>query len=284
MTNRISKKFQWISIIFISGWTSVLTGIEINAQSMQRVNHLSGEQIINDIMVTVTSKGQTALLWTPNLCDGETGPYFIGYNTVDYTCTNGSYTFTFSPPVSEVKLNFTGLSSSNVYDEEMIVFVNGNHYDIPEPGTLNSCEKLAYLTNSGNVTGCYECSTSGWNDTRIKGPIYTLTVLDSVIKGEPAGALFALYMGWLSLENDLSTKVRAYKKESAGGFDLIIETDSLDLKLMSIQGPTGEKMEFNSYTEIPFITVDISNFIKEQEYTLELRVKNILLSKKITIW
>ena len=256
----------------------------MNAQTLQRVNHLSGSQTINDITVTVTSKGQTARLWTPNLCGGETGPYFMGYNTVDYTCSNGSYTFTFSPPVSEMKLNFTGLSSSSVYDEEMIVFVNGEHYEIQAVGTLNSCEKLAYLTNSGNFTGCYECSTSGWNDTRIEGPIYTLTVLDSVIKGEPAGALFALYIGWLSLEDDLSTKVRAYKKESAGGFDLIIEADSLDLKLMSIQGTTGEKMVFNSYSEIPYITVDISKFTKEEEYTLELRVDNILLSKKITIW
>ncbi len=251
---------------------------------MQRVNHLSGSQTINDIVVTVSSTGQTARLWTPNLCNGETGPYFIGYNTIDYTCSNGSFTFTFSPPVSEVKLNFTGLSSSSVYDEEMIVYVNGEHYSIPEPGTLNSCEKLAYLSNSGNVTGCYECSTSGWNGTHIEGPIYTLTILDSVIKGEPAGALFALYMGWLSLENDLSTKVRAYKKESAAGSDLIIETDSLDLKLISIQGPAGDKMEYNSYTTLPYITVDISKFTKEVEYTLELRVDNVLLSKKITIW
>lgn len=262
----------------------LIAGLNVHAQTMQRVKHVSGSQVINDICVTVTSNGQTAKLWTPNLCNGETGPYFIGYNTVDYTCKNGSYTFNFSPPVSEVKLNFTGLSSSSVYDEEMIVFVNGEHYSIPEPGTVNTCEKMAYLTNSGNVTGCYECSTSGWNGTVIEGPIYTLTVLDSVIKGEPAGALFALYMGWLSLEDDLATKVRAYKKESAGGFDLIIESDSLDVKLMSIQGPGGQKMEFNSYSEIPFITVDISKFTKEEEYTLELRVDNVLLSKKITIW
>ncbi len=272
-------KIRMGSFLFLFGFFSMTHG-----QILQRVNHLSGSQKINDITVDVTSKGQTAIMWDKKYCNGETGPYFIGYNTVDYSCSNGSYTFSFSPPVSEVKLNFTGLSYSDKYYEEMILYVNGEHYKIKEAGVMNSCEPLAILSPDGNVAGCNECSTSGWNDTRIKGPIYTLTVMDSVFKGEPAGALFALYIGYVSLEVDLGSKVRAYKKPSAAGESLIIEADSVDLKLVSIQNPKGEKTDYHSYSDFPYISINISEFAKGEEYTFEFKVNDMLISKKIIIW
>lgn len=256
---------------------------QLSAQNMQRVTHLSGSQIINDINVTVTSSGMIPKLNRPTHCSGDTGPYYMGYNTVDYSCATGSYTFTFSPPVSNVTLNFSGLSTSDQYNEEVMLYVNGHHYKIDAVGTKNSCEDVASLTPAGNITGCEGCPSSGWNNTIINGPIYTLTIIDSVLLGEPAGVLFALYMNCISLEENLDSRIHYYKQESSAGSALIIEADQTDLKLMSVLNPKGEKMIYYSYSQDPAISIDITGFKAETEYTFEFMINDHLLSKKIMV-
>lgn len=254
------------------------------SQALQRITHLTGTQQMRDISVTATASGLTAILTDKNYCGGETGPYYMGYNTYDYTCRNGSYTFQFNPPVSEVKMNFTGLSRSVDYNEELLVYVNGKHYPIPDSGLAMDCEPLANISANGNLTGCNDCSTSGWKDLKIKGPIYSLTVVDSVIFGEPAGALFALWIGYVSLEVDLGDKVHAYKKPNAAGESLIIEAEEVDLKLISIEHPTFGKTEFNGYSDFPYICLNITEFTKGEEYIFEFLVNDVPVKKKIIIW
>lgn len=256
----------------------------LGSQPLQRVTHLSGTQKINDINITVSSKGMIPNLKKPTHCNGDTGPYYMGYNTSNYACATGSYTFKFNPPVAFVNLNFSGLSSSTVYHEEVMIELNGHHYAITSAGEKNSCEELAALTSQGNITGCNDCSASGWNNTRIEGPIYTLTIIDSVILGEPAGALFAIYTSYLSLEVDLGSRVRAYKKESPAGSALIIEGTNVDVKLLSVTGPEGEKETYDCYSQYPAISVDITHYTKGADYIFELLVNDQLLSKTITIW
>lgn len=256
----------------------------IYSQTLQRVTHTAGTQKINDINVTVTSKGMVPRLNKSTHCSGDTGPYYLGYNTTTYDCATGSYTFSFNPPVAYVNLNFSGLSTSEHYNEEAIIEVNGHHYKITEAGTKNSCEDMAIVTSGGNITGCDGCSGSGWNGTRIEGPIYTLTIIDSVIFGEPAGILFAMYMSYVSLEEDLGSRICAYKKESASGSALIIEGTEVDLKLLSVSGPTGTKEVYYSYSQDPAISIDITSFTKGAEYTFEFLVNDQLISKKLTIW
>jgi hypothetical protein len=273
----ILKTLAWVCVLYFVG-----TGI--SAQPLQRVTHLTGTQKINDIQVTVQSKGMVPRLGKATHCNGDTGPYYLGYNTVDYSCATGSYTFTFTPPVAFVNMNFSGASTSSQYNEEIMIEVNGHPYPIAAVGTPNSCESLAVLTPRGTITGCEGCSGSGWNGTRIEGPIYTLTVIDSVLMGEPAGILFGLYMSYISLEEDLGSRVCAYKKESASGSALIIEGTDVDVKLLSVAGPTGEKDTYYAYCPHPNISVDITGFTKGADYTFELLVNDQLITKKITIW
>jgi hypothetical protein len=264
--------------------TMTILVFPVFSQPLQRVTHTTGTQMINDINVTVTSKGMIANLGRPTYCDGNTGPYYMGYNTRDYSCATGSYTFTFNPPVAFVNLNFSGLSTSEHYDEEAIIEVNGHHYPLTEMGKSNNCEDLAALNKSGNLTGCNDCSASGTNGIKVEGPIYTLTITDSVLFGEPAGILFGIWMSYVSLEVDLGSKVCAYKKESASGSALIIEGNEVDLKLISVSGPTGEKSLYYSYSQDPAISIDITTFTKGAEYTFEFLVNDQLISKKLTIW
>ena len=108
--------------------------------------------------------------------------------------------------------------------------------------------------------------------------------MDSVIKGEPAGGLFALYMSNINIEKDLGSKINVYKKESASGAIIIIESDTLDVKLVSIQNPKGEKMDFHLYSQIPYMHIDVSDFRKEEEYIIELLVDRQIIMKKFTLW
>jgi hypothetical protein len=257
----------------------------ISAQAQQKVSHLNGTQRINDIDVTVTSKGLISILRPGNYCNREAGPYYLGYNTSTYHCATGSYTFTFNPPVAFVTLNFEGLSSSVHYYEEVMIDVNGHHYPITEAGFKTPCEPKCIITPNGNLTGCNECSSSGWNGSHIEGPIYTLTVTDSVIMGEPAGVIFGLYLSYVSLEQDLGSKVCTYKKESAAGSTLIIEgNDSVEVKLVSISDAKGIKETYHNYSQDPFITVDLAGYTPGEEYTFEMWVNDQLIHKKLIIW
>ena len=161
------------------------------AQCPNHVEHLEGTATVNGVDVTVTSEGFVD--WNSGYCAGTT-PYFIGYNYNSFLSGNGSYTFSFSPAVTAVTLNFSGISDQNGNYEEVRLWVNGQHYAIPEPGTDNMCDDMAILTLQGNIAGCDECATSGWLGTHIEGPISSITVEDTVYLGTPNGAIFSLFI------------------------------------------------------------------------------------------
>ncbi len=160
------------------------------AQCKNQVTHLSGSAMVNGVNVTVTSSG-----FADNLiyCS-STSPYLIGFKKPSSHGT-GSYTFTFSPPVNFVTLNFSGISNSSSVDEVVKLFVNGSHYSIPSPGIANGCDDLAVLLPSGDIAGCPSCAVSGWSGTTITGPVSFLTVLDTLYMGTlSGGSLFSLFL------------------------------------------------------------------------------------------
>ena len=163
-------------------------------QCTYQVTHLEGEMDVNGVMITVTTEG--AVDQNSGYCL-QTLPYFIGYNYALNEHATGSYTFNFSPPVSMVTLNFSGISVSSVGDghiEEVQLYINGSHYAIPNPGALNGCDPMAVLTPEGNIRACEECTLSGWSGTTIEGPISSLKVTDSVLIGLPGGTIFSLFI------------------------------------------------------------------------------------------
>ncbi len=177
----------------------------LSAQCTYQVTHTSGTQTINCINTTVTSSGTMDV---NSVYCVATQPYFIGYSYGSGTSGNGSYTFTFSPAVSALTLNFSGTSNTAPHEEEIKLYVNGIHYQIPSVGTPNGCDPMALLTPGGNLGGCVGCGVSGWNGTTIVGPITSLTVLDTVISGVPNGSIFSLFIcgggigGTVDLGND----------------------------------------------------------------------------------
>jgi hypothetical protein len=88
----------------------------------------------------------------------------------------------------------SGTSRDVANEEEIWLFVNGAHYAIPQAGSPQVCDPMAVLTPEGNIEGCENCGVSGWGGTIIPGPINTLTVLDTVLIGQPAGSIFSLFI------------------------------------------------------------------------------------------
>lgn len=178
------KNHYLLSLLF----ASALAFTELPAQCVNQVTHTSDTAIVANSSVSVTSTGCVSV---NSVYCASTVPYFIGYN--GSSCT-GSYTFNFSPAVSGVTLNFSGLSNDPTNNEIVVLMVNNAHYAIPSPGTANACDPLAVLTPNGDVGACNNCGVSGWNGTTIPGPITTLTVIDSVLMGAPAGSIFSLFI------------------------------------------------------------------------------------------
>ncbi len=160
-------------------------------QCTHQVLNLSGTTSVNGSLVTVTSAG---IVDTNSQYCTATFPYFVGYDISSNMDGNGSYSFNFSPPISAATLNFSGLSNEFDDIEEIKLFVNGAHYQIPIAGTPNGCDSLAVLTPLGDIAACLGCPASGWNGTTIIGPIYSLTIQDTVISGSPSGAIFSLFI------------------------------------------------------------------------------------------
>lgn len=160
-------------------------------QCTYQVTHLDGSQSVNGVMVTVTSEGYFD--YNSGYCPA-TKPYLIGATYESMLSGKGSYSFIFSPPVSMLTLNFSGLSAPEGHYELVRLFVNGVHYSIPSPGTLNGCDDMAILTPEGDIAPCPGCILSGWKGTSIDGPIYSLKVQDTVLEGNPGGAIFSLFI------------------------------------------------------------------------------------------
>jgi hypothetical protein len=165
------------------------SGIELRAQPCnQQVTQLSGTQQISCTTVTVTSSGSVG-----NLSFCGQNPYWIGLGD-----TNGSYTFTFSPPVSGVRLGLTAINNLSPINpgaiEEVRFEINGSFYPITVPGTVGSCGfPLAVITGGGNV-GAQLGEAGEWNNMNINTSISTLKVEDIVLGGIPNGVVFSLYI------------------------------------------------------------------------------------------
>jgi gliding motility-associated-like protein len=155
------------------------------------ITHTKGDRVIGCTKISVTSLGFADTMRT--YCNATT-PYFIGANRITSLCGDGSYTFAFSPPIKSATLNFSGISDGVGTREEIKLKLNGFHYKIPTVGSNNGCDPLGVLTIDGNVGPCNNCVVSGWNGTTITGNISTLTVIDTVLNGQPAGALFSLFI------------------------------------------------------------------------------------------
>jgi hypothetical protein len=179
------------ALTILSLLLAVTASVRTSAQCSDQVMHASGTAVVAGITVTVTSSGDVD---TNVVYCASTMPYFIGFNYSSGSSMTGAYTFSFSPPVSGVTLNFSGLSSDFSNDEIVVLTVNNMHYAIPAAGTPNGCDPMAVLTPSGDVGACVNCGVSGWNGTTITGPISSLTVTDSVTLGVPNGSLFSLFI------------------------------------------------------------------------------------------
>jgi hypothetical protein len=174
-----------ISTIFI-----VSTPHNLFSQCTNQVTHLSGTLAVSGVNVSVTSTG---LVDTFTTYCANTFPYFIGAQWSGIS-GSGSYNFSFSPPIDSLTLNFSGITNVSAGVEGVIIFINGNHYSIPVPGSMNNCDSMAILTASGDIAACSGCQAAGWMGTTITGGISSLSVFDSVVSGSSGGSLFSLFI------------------------------------------------------------------------------------------
>lgn len=175
------------------------------------VTNLSGTAAINNVDVTVTSSGVVSTMYA---CE-NIGPYHIGFN--NFIEGNGSYTFSFDPPIASCTLSFDAIDSHPLFGakEEVQLYVNGSHYPVPEQGTSIECRPLAILTPQGNIIANPIADLNnhgGWKNTTINGTVQTLKVLN-VVNGETAGVAFSLNIcdSGLSTNNAFSENVDAIK-------------------------------------------------------------------------
>lgn len=164
---------------------------KINAQCKDQVIHTSGIEVVGETSVKVEQSGKVSVL--EDYCP-ETTPYHVGYSLEDSQSGTGSYIFTFDPPISQARLNFSGISKVVGSTEEIIIYVNGEHYQVKEVGEENNCDDLGIITSKGNIGVPENTSVGGWVGTIIDGPIEQLEIKDTVIVGQPAGALFSLFI------------------------------------------------------------------------------------------
>jgi len=151
-------------------------------QCTTQVTHLSGTQQVGCTNVTVTSQGSAG---TITICNK--GPYLIG------STSPGSYTFTFSPAISGVRVDLFAVNNFMFGAEEVAFHVNGSFYPITNPGVPDGCLPPAVISPTGTIRGCTECSSS-WDDLVITTPISSIQIEDVYLIGAPFGVAFSLYL------------------------------------------------------------------------------------------
>ncbi len=139
------------------------------------------------ISVSVTHEGSIGSVMECIATSNPVGPYHAGPNGT------GSFTFTFSPAVSQVTVDMAGFDNHDGFLEELSFEVNGSHYPITSPGLPPACGLVAQLTPAGNIIGCDECFSSGFNGVNIYGTITTLKITDTWLNLSPIGVVFSLY-------------------------------------------------------------------------------------------
>lgn len=194
---RLFHKPSWFihgGLLFLLGaiFSHQMQG-QCSAQAIQ-VLHVSGTQQVGCTSVTVTSVGSTGVL---SYC-GES-PYWVGVGT-----QSGSYTFSFSPPVSAVSLGITAINNQLVVSsrEEVRFEIDGVPYPITVPGTPPvACFTPAVITPMGAITGEVD-GVGAWDVMEINTTISTLKVEDIILQGTPNGVVFSLFICSLCCETD----------------------------------------------------------------------------------
>ncbi len=159
---------------------------DAKAQCTNLVTHQAGTLQIGCTTVTVTPAGETDEI---NSCG--IGPYVIGDNP------SGSFTFTFSPPVSGVTIDLSEINNfPNLAVEEVEFEVNGAFYPITVPGTTHSCAtSTCIILPNGRVGAPPSVNgpfTAGWENQPITETINSLKITNVVTMGFPAGSRFTL--------------------------------------------------------------------------------------------
>jgi hypothetical protein len=256
------------SIHLLSALVVLFFSNSLYAQQLQRILHLRGTKTINGIGVTVTKTGKADSL---HYCGEDTGPYYVGYNYANTGAADGSYTFTFSKPVDEIVLNLAAMShSTGTYAEEARIFVNGAHYRFTKLGTSNNCgETMAIITREGDISPCANCTGSGTNGVKIKGPITTITVECNILSGEPMGFVVGVWMSGKASDNMVSYKTNLTESDAGEGKELLI-TGPLENANIVIKDSQGNPMAITFRTkEKSRLTINISEWPKG-DYILEI--------------
>ena len=156
--------------------------------------HTSGTQVVGCTNVTVTSNGI--------LASGTLPPCFFGPYGVVIINTPSSYTFTFSSPVSEVKIAAQFLDNTLTGSEELSVDIDGAFYPLADPG-LPACNQAPLeLTPSGTLIAVFSNIDAAGQDIIVTEPMNSITVRGSLISGIPHGFFFSIAICCLPCETE----------------------------------------------------------------------------------
>ena len=156
------------------------------------VLHTSGTQMVDCTDVTVTSDG--------NAFSANFPPCFYGPYTVGQTAP-GSYTFTFSPPVTMARIDVETLNNNNGASEEMAVYINGGFYPMTTTGLADGCFDPLVISPSGTLMADVEKVGSA-KEIIILENMTSLKVEDRWLSGTPAGFGFNLFICCVACETD----------------------------------------------------------------------------------
>jgi len=249
---------------------TLVISLEISGQCTNKLNHTTGTVVVSGTSVSVSSAGQ--VLTNTSYCP-STSPYYIGYDG-SFQNANGSYTFNFTPAIDSLTLNFSGINKISVgqpVEEQVILTVNGLHYPITAKGTSNGCDSMAIITPQGNITGC-ECGTwgtAGWNETTIIGPITSITVLDSVVSGDPNGSIFSIFISDglpTSIDNTEANYEFNISPNPTNGKIIISKKWTSTFTKITVFNAVGQLITKNQFIGSENILLDLSNSQKGLYY------------------
>ncbi|MCC6726889.1 MAG: hypothetical protein IT258_20470 [Saprospiraceae bacterium] len=152
-----------------------------------QVTHQSGTETVGCTDVTITSDGSVDYSTSPPC---NYGPYWVG------RLGNGSFTFSFSTPVSGVMIDVQSITDG----EEMSLEVNGSFFPIAG-GSNNGCEDPATVWPPGTLRAvtAFNC---GLKEIYVPGPITTLTIIDNWYAGPSFGFIVNLFVCCPACETD----------------------------------------------------------------------------------
>ncbi len=160
----------------------------IKCQCVNEITVASGTEHFSCADVTVTSAGSVDYM---TFCNGI-GPYWIGVDD------SGSYTFTFSTPVTGVTLDFNGFDNHDLEIEEVIILINGSPYIITDAGGPSVCNDLQAIATPWGTLMCPWCSDpngcfASCEGVQINQTITSISIRDRHISGSPRGVIFSIF-------------------------------------------------------------------------------------------